>query len=111
MLDTKLADVGVRCRVSHKACAGGITNMLRSTKGRARCALVGPQDGVVGYLWVQGHFTHGGVAFKCGGVPGEAGGLARAQHHQGDGPASSLVRVRMGTEQCAVVVSSLKLKP
>ena len=30
-----------------------------------------------------------------------------AQHHQGDGPASSLGRVSVGTEQCAVVVVSL----
>jgi hypothetical protein len=38
------------------------------------------------------------------------GGLASsAQHHQEDGPASSLGRLSMGTEQCAVVVFS-KLK-
>ena len=36
------------------------------------------------------------------------GGLASsAQHHQGDGPASSLGRLGMGTEQCAVVISSV----
>ena len=34
------------------------------------------------------------------------GGLASsAQHHQGDGPASSLGRLSMNAEQCAVVVS------
>ena len=39
------------------------------------------------------------------------GGLASsAQHHQGDGPTSSLKCVNMGTEQCAVVISLLKLK-
>ena len=37
-------------------------------------------------------------------VSGGAGGSS-AQHHQGEGPASSLGRVSMGTEQHAVVIS------
>ena len=35
----------------------------------------------------------------------KGGWLARHSTHQGDGPASSLGRVSMGTAQCAVVVS------
>ena len=34
-------------------------------------------------------------------------GASWAQHHQGDGLASSLLRLGMGTEQCAVVISSV----
>ena len=34
-------------------------------------------------------------------------GASSAQHHQEDGPASSPGRLSMGTEQCAVVFSSV----
>ena len=33
---------------------------------------------------------------------GEGAFASSVQHHQGDGPASSLGRVSMGTEQCAL---------
>ena len=42
----------------------------------------------------------------CGGglvEHGQRGWATSAQHHQGDGPASSLGHLSMGTEQCAVV--------
>ena len=62
--------------------------------------------------------THGEGALKKSLVipktdmnPGQTGGggANSTQHHQEDGPASSLEPVSMGTEQC-VVVSLLKLK-
>ena len=77
--------------------AGGLSP--RATQLRSRVLPKGPDEPV----------GQEDLARKKG--EGGGGGMARStQHHQGDGPASSLGRVSMGTEQCAVVISLLKLK-
>ena len=67
-----------------------------------RCGYNSTPRGIVkAESWGVTRSYEGCAGAEGGGGRGEA---SSAQHHQGDGPASLLGRLSMGTEQCVVVV-------
>ena len=58
----------------------------------------------LGFQFVFIVFWKGGGAVACVWLV-EGGSASSTQHHQGDGPASSLGCVSMGTEQCAMAIA------